>query len=929
MKRSLLLLVSTLMFLPFSAFAQPSFDCAKATTATEITICSSGRLAELDVALSAAYAAARSQLDEAGRNRLLAEQKIWLAQRDSCRSDALCLAASMEARLARLTNPGGGMASTQTSPQPAPDGSTFTLPNFGAQLSESNTTSPSAASAVPDGIWNARFTCGKGNRVKDYAARLLTTSEHGLWAFFQVAPMDEANLAPAFALLHRNENEDAGNGLYTKEFARGIRGVWRIFIRPSSDQLLTVDYGPCTNIQFVREQPALKNPNFEGRWSGLIEACDSGGGAVETKMTVIAAHEGNVFADVGYRLFPNEPPGKDYPGRAFLYGVWDAAWQEYRFAVIKTGGPARSGDSGYTWGGLANLSLKHDGADGSLVGKTDKCSYAEFRKDDPAQLTQTAGTVPTKGLSGRWEGEAICRNGDTFLGLTINAEQSDRILGVLDIAGPDALMRGVNALDVQLRKGDQADEFEGAVEYAQASLQSFRLAPGDNGNTLTISENDLGCGDVELSRIDETALSRLPTATAPDGGSYFANRRPQDRCEAIVALPKKFEREFPEVSMLNDPSEKVYPKLVLLYGDDDWIQVFGQPFDAMPLNERREIRNEARQLCYNDPFYSDDYYKFSMLDRGLNGNLERPLTSFGLPAIHIAVRQIRKIRHQLRGKVENAIKAPTVEEAAPLARSVSTFMKNNRDRLWPSEIDETERKLSDHLVSLSLKDMEVALAEADRLNDPTAKLIALTEMAEGKQEYHRYLDDRRKADLKTRVEQEQSQLAASLLSAAFAQLEELPSNEPALAAFEEQAADIHKTTALLTERVAVPFEKKITQKRQSILDSLLSKRVSSLNALPSGPDGLSASLDWLEEFKRLFGPYQEQIAFDSAMKTFSDKRSNLLEGALPQFEQEVARAAESGGSGSVDQITSKYLAWEGDEAFPVWLDYQFIADSYK
>lgn len=84
---------------------QPSFDCAKASTAVEGAICGSTTLSALDVQISAAYSARRAELGTSGRGRLLADQRTWLERRDRCRADANCLAAAMKSRIAALSEP--------------------------------------------------------------------------------------------------------------------------------------------------------------------------------------------------------------------------------------------------------------------------------------------------------------------------------------------------------------------------------------------------------------------------------------------------------------------------------------------------------------------------------------------------------------------------------------------------------------------------------------------------------------------------------------------------------------------------------------------------------------------------------------------------------------------------------------------------------
>jgi len=94
-----------------AAAAAPSFDCAKAGTATEHAICASSALSELDVALAAAYRAARAGASQAARDRVRADQIAWLARRDRCGGDTGCLEREMRARLAALAAVSGAVGS--------------------------------------------------------------------------------------------------------------------------------------------------------------------------------------------------------------------------------------------------------------------------------------------------------------------------------------------------------------------------------------------------------------------------------------------------------------------------------------------------------------------------------------------------------------------------------------------------------------------------------------------------------------------------------------------------------------------------------------------------------------------------------------------------------------------------------------------------
>jgi uncharacterized protein YecT (DUF1311 family) len=78
---------------------KPSFDCDKASTPSEKTICSDADLAELDNLLAKAYSKARSS---ACKKDLLKQQREWLNETSSCSSNVQCLKNSYKQRIQEL-----------------------------------------------------------------------------------------------------------------------------------------------------------------------------------------------------------------------------------------------------------------------------------------------------------------------------------------------------------------------------------------------------------------------------------------------------------------------------------------------------------------------------------------------------------------------------------------------------------------------------------------------------------------------------------------------------------------------------------------------------------------------------------------------------------------------------------------------------------
>jgi len=106
------LLCSGAAFAQASAPAGPSFDCAKASTASEKAICASPDLAAADVAVSKAYSDLLKALPAAQQTALKADQKNWINGRSGgCfdKKDAeltQCLLAAMQTRRQFLVGEG-------------------------------------------------------------------------------------------------------------------------------------------------------------------------------------------------------------------------------------------------------------------------------------------------------------------------------------------------------------------------------------------------------------------------------------------------------------------------------------------------------------------------------------------------------------------------------------------------------------------------------------------------------------------------------------------------------------------------------------------------------------------------------------------------------------------------------------------------------
>jgi len=103
LKQCLAPLALLALVIPAAPAAAQSFDCKKASTATEKAICDSPFLGAYDLDMAFAYKDARGTLSGDERTKLLDAQRAWLKERDRCGGDSACLEKAYFQRLSQLT----------------------------------------------------------------------------------------------------------------------------------------------------------------------------------------------------------------------------------------------------------------------------------------------------------------------------------------------------------------------------------------------------------------------------------------------------------------------------------------------------------------------------------------------------------------------------------------------------------------------------------------------------------------------------------------------------------------------------------------------------------------------------------------------------------------------------------------------------------
>jgi uncharacterized protein len=106
---TLVALLLTLIMPSYVQAEKPSFDCSKARSWSEVTVCHNAELAGLDQQVAMLYRDTKAQLPGQQQETLKADQKSWLRQREGCRlqSDQTgCLFEVYKSRISQLRSSG-------------------------------------------------------------------------------------------------------------------------------------------------------------------------------------------------------------------------------------------------------------------------------------------------------------------------------------------------------------------------------------------------------------------------------------------------------------------------------------------------------------------------------------------------------------------------------------------------------------------------------------------------------------------------------------------------------------------------------------------------------------------------------------------------------------------------------------------------------
>lgn len=533
-----------------------------------------------------------------------------------------------------------------------------------------------------------------------------------------------------------------------------------------------------------------------------------------------------------------------------------------------------------------------------------------------AALAFAAPAAPAlaDGLPDIWHGSAACGKGDGTIDFQFSRRDDGNYDATLDLLFERA-MHGASYEYVYLgEKTATGYNFVvprgGIRSMSTPQLGEFAVEMTAD-DSMKISFDGAVCSSARLAPASATPGRYTPTATAPAGrGAYQAATTPRERCEAIVAWTDRLAREFPDLESYKTDADKMYPKLALLWGDDDFVPLFGQPFDMIPVEERYRLGVEFRKQCRREEFVRKRYSVYEgIIDRAFS---PEDMKNFGFRALIATIRDQRELRNQLRAASTGA--PLTLDAAERLERAA----QRGATLLWPSELaglEETVAALArDNAgtqIAAALAAIEAAVEPLQGLSD-IRKLRAAPELAQ--------LDEAARQAAATQLDAAETRFAEAILAPLRAEAEAAPESIAGAAAIQRLIdtrlpAPVAAVAAGAAAKAA--FAALVAERVEAYLDA----RLGELDALPASLAGIEAGALWRAGTASDLAPFGD-AAGARAAAAYAEKRAAQLRDALPEFEAGVAGLKSQQ---EADALLARYFTEAADRAQPIYLEYAFAA----
>jgi hypothetical protein len=369
-----------------------------------------------------------------------------------------------------------------------------------------------------------------------------------------------------------------------------------------------------------------------------------------------------------------------------------------------------------------------------------------------------------------------------------------------------------------------------------------RLTP--NGGTLELTRNKEETAELQAKNTE--AAKRLTEGPA----SLAEAKTDEERRVVIVRWFNRLKSEYPDIDLHHTVLNEIYPKVLNLFGDQDFVPVFGKPFDAISADDRNYVKQLMRRLFMGRETREllDGFGDF--LDRPFV--LDRGSFSYADVAPQLAFR--RAVHQKWR---ETMDQLSTVSSTSTGFDKVLSLKKQGTEPfkdLWPSEF----KQFQEGVDSAKHRVAEGALVE---------------------------------------------RLDAALSNS---------SGYDGIMKLKETVDSNEELFALVPEEVRKREMARVQDKVEAELTLLMAGERQKIDALGSGATALANGTQWLRNFHSKYqARFKSSLVINDTRNYFDQRRIRDSEAGEKEVESRLASAASAD---AVRNVVGQYLGAEHDQA---------------
>jgi hypothetical protein len=439
-------------------------------------------------------------------------------------------------------------------------------------------------------------------------------------------------------------------------------------------------------------------------------------------------------------------------------------------------------DSSEAFGGQFRLNLEQDA--GALKGTVFLDKRGEKTEEMPIRLSPkeassadaTTNATPAaeakvnpNDITGVYEGALTAEKKQFFAQLRLSREGTNDLSGELIFSATAADQRPLGSFKLNGAFDSANNTFKLSSGGELTSSYGLILATADGnfdpGSGKIRAQLTPRGGTLELTRNENKtaefqAKSTESTKRLVEGPVGLAQARSDDeRRDAIVRWFRRLKQEYPDLDLHHSIlGPELYGKVLNLFSDDDFVPVFGKPFEALTADDRNYVKQLFRRLFTGE--------RRELLD-GFGDFLDRPFIlptgsfSYADVAPQLAFRRtVRKQWHETMDRLKGL--SPTSADYDELLSLEKKETEPFRD-LWPSEfkqfqeaVESTKRRLAD---TVATQRLDKVMANASGLEG--ARLLA--DWIDQQVDVLKYISDETHKKLKARINEKADELLAEPL----------------------------------------------------------------------------------------------------------------------------------------------------------------------